>query len=162
MKEINVKLLTQENFELFGKVIEQPTIKPAISNESLDYWGGLTQLNIKKPQVSFLVVKKRDFVINKMERHVQPTEVFIPLEGTSLFPVAPPKNAKNPEAEVPLEEITAFLLDGSKGVVMKKGTWHWVPFPTTEKATFAVILGAETVEKDLDIRDIKPPLKIHL
>lgn len=162
MKEINLKLLTKENFELFGTVIEQPSIKPAISNESLDYWGALTALDVEKPQVSFLVVKKRDFVIDRMERHVRPTEVFIPLEGTSVFPVAPPKNVKNPKAEVPQEEITAFLLDGSKGVVMKKGTWHWIPFPTTEKATFAVILGAETVEKDLDIKNVKPPIKIRL
>jgi ureidoglycolate lyase len=162
MKEISIKLLTKENFEPFGKVIELPSTKPTISNDALDYWGALADLDIEKPQVSFLVVKKRDFVIDKMERHVKPTEVFIPLEGTSVFPVAPPKNVKNPKAEVPVGEIAAFLLDGSKGVVMKKGTWHWVAFPTTEKATFAVILGAETVEKDLDIKDLKPPLKIHL
>lgn len=162
MKEINAKVLTKENFEPFGTVIEQPSIKPKISNESLDYWGALAKLDIEKPQVSFLVVKRRDFVIDKMERHVKPTEVFIPLEGTSIFPVAPPKNVKNPKAEVPVDEITAFLLDGSKGMVMKKGTWHWVPFPTAEKATFAVILGSETVEKDLDIKDVKPPIKIRL
>lgn len=156
MKEINVKLLTKENFEPFGNVIELPSIKPAISNEALDYWGALADLDIEKPQISFLVVKKRDFIIDKMERHVKPTEVFIPLEGTSVFPVAPPK------AEVPVDEIAAFLLDGSKGVVMKKGTWHWVAFPTTEKATFAVILGAETVDNDLDIKEIKPPIKIRL
>ncbi|MEM1588935.1 MAG: ureidoglycolate lyase [Candidatus Bathyarchaeia archaeon] len=159
MKEISVKLLTKEKFEPFGKVIELPDIKPTISNQALDYWGALADLEIEKPQVSFLVVKKRDFIIDRMERHVKPTEVFIPLEGTSVFPVAPPLGGRRKD-EVPIDEIAAFLLDGSKGVVMKKGTWHWVPFPTTEKATFAVILGAETVEKDLEIRDIKPPIKI--
>ncbi|MEM2889507.1 MAG: ureidoglycolate lyase [Candidatus Bathyarchaeia archaeon] len=158
MKEISIKFLTRENFESFGKVIELPKTKPTISNQALDYWGALADLEIEKPQVSFLVVKKRDFVIDRMERHTKPTEVFIPLEGTSVFPVAPPKNKR--KTDVPVDKVTAFLLDGSKGVVMKKGTWHWVPFPTTEKATFAVILGAETVEKDLDIKEIKPPIKI--
>lgn len=160
MKEIRIKILTKENFEPFGTIIEPPNIKPTISNASLDYWGALAELDIEKPQVSFLVVKKRDFVLDKIERHVKLTEVFIPLEGTSVFPLAPPKNIDDPKAEIPLDKVTAFLLDGSKGVVMKKGTWHWAPFPITDKATFAVILGAETVEKDLDIRDVKPPIKI--
>lgn len=160
MKEMKIKILTKENFAPFGTIIEPPSTKPAISNNSLDYWGGLTELNVTKPQVSFLVVKKRDFSLDKIERHVKLTEALIPLEGTSVFPLAPPKDTADPKAKVPLDESIAFLLDGSKGIVMKKGTWHWAPFPITEKATFAVILGMNTVKEDLDIRDIKPPIKI--
>jgi ureidoglycolate lyase len=105
-------------------------------------------------------VKKRDFSLDQIERHVRLTEALIPLEGTSMVPLAPPKDAEDPKAKVPLNESVAFLLDGSKGVVMKKGTWHWAPFPITEKATFAVMLGIDTVKEDLDIRDVKPPIKI--
>jgi ureidoglycolate lyase len=160
MKEISTKILTRENFEPFGTIIELPSTKPTISNNSLDYWGALTELDMEKPQVSFLVVKKRDFSIDKMERHVKLTEALIPLEGTSVFPLASPKNVEDPKAKVPLDELAAFLLDGSKGIVMKKGTWHWAPFPITEKATFAVMLGINTVKEDLDMRDVKPPIKI--
>jgi len=160
MKEMKIKILTKENFKPFGTIIESPSTKPAISNNSLDYWGALTELNVTKPQVSFLVVKKRDFSLDKIERHAKLTEAIIPLEGTSVFPLAPPKNVEDPKAKVPLDESVAFLLDGSKGIVMKKGTWHWAPFPITEKATFAVILGINTVKEDLDIRDVKPPIKI--
>jgi ureidoglycolate lyase len=160
MKEMTIKILTRENLAPFGTIIEPPSTKPTISNKSLDYWGALTELNVKKPQVSFLVVKKRDFSLDKIERHVKLTEVIIPLEGTSVFPLAPPKDIADPKAKVPLDESVAFLLDGSKGIVMKKGTWHWAPFPITERATFAVLLGMNTVKEDLDIRDVKPPIKI--
>jgi len=160
MKEMTIKILTRENFEPFGTIVEPPSTKPTISNRSLDYWGALTELDVEKPQVSFLVVKKRDFSLDKIERHVRLTEVFIPLEGTSVFPLAPPKDVEDPKAKVPLGELVAFLLDGSKGVVMKKGTWHWAPFPITEKATFAVLLGINTVKEDCDIRDVKPPIRI--
>jgi len=160
MKEIKIKILTKEDFEPFGTIIEPPSTKPVISNSSLDFWEALTELDVEKPQVSFLIVKKRDFSLDKIERHVKLTEVFIPLEGTSVFPLAPPKDVKDPKAKVPLDELVAFLLDGSKGIVMKKGTWHWAPFPITEKATFAVMLGTNTVKEDCDIREVKPPIKI--
>jgi len=160
MKEMPIKILTRENFEPFGTIVEPPSTKPTISNSSLDYWGALTKIHIEKPQVSFLNVKKRDFSLDKIERHVKLTEVIIPLEGTSLFPLAPPKDNEDPKAKVPLGESVAFLMDGSKGIVMKKGTWHWAPFPVTEKATFAVMLGVDTVKEDCDIRDVKPPIKI--
>lgn len=159
---IKVKPLTRENFEPYGTLIEAPEVKPTISDAALDYWGGLADLDIESPQVSFLKVKRREFSLDRIERHIRITEVFIPLEGVSIFPVAPPKDVENPRAEVPLNEIEAFLLDGSKGIVFKKGAWHWPPFPLTETATFAVILSAETIEKDLDIREIKPPIKIVL
>ena len=160
MKEMPIKILTRENFAPFGTIIETPSTKPAISDRSLDFWEALAELDVEKPQVSFLVVKKRDLSLDKIERHVKLTEVFIPLEGVSVFPLAPPKDVEDPKAEVPLDESVAFILDGSKGIVMKKGTWHWAPFPITEKATFAVILGMNTVKEDLDIRDVKPPIKI--
>jgi len=160
MKEIKIKILTKEDFEPFGTIVESPSTKPTISDRSLDFWEALTELDVEKPQVSFLIVKKRDFSLDKIERHVKLTEVFIPLEGTSVFPLAPPKDIKDPKAKVPLDELVAFLLDGSKGIVMKKGTWHWAPFPITERATFAVMLGTNTVKEDCDIRDVKPPIKI--
>jgi ureidoglycolate lyase len=161
-REIKVKPLTREGFKPYGTLIEAPEAKPAISDAALDYWGGLAGLDIERPQVSFLKVKRREFLLDRIERHVRITEVFIPLEGVSIFPVAPPRDVENPKAEVPLNEIEAFLLDGSKGIVFKKGAWHWPPFPLTETATFAVILSAETIEKDLDIREIKPPIRIVL
>ena len=160
MKEIKIKILKKEDFELFGTIVKPLRTKPTISDRSLDFWEALAELDVEKPQVSFLVVKKRDFSLNKIERHVKLTEVFIPLEGVSVFPLAPPKEVEDPKAKVPLDELVAFLLDGSKGIVMKKGTWHWAPFPLTERATFAVMLGINTIKEDCDIRDVKPPIKI--
>lgn len=160
MKELKIKILTKEDFEPLGTIIEPPSTKPTISDRSLDFWEALAELDVKKPQVSFLAVKKRDFSLDKIERHVKLTEAFIPLEGVSVFPLAPPKEVEDPKAKVPLDELVAFLLDGSKGIVIKKGTWHWAPFPITERATFAVMLGINTVKEDCDIRDVKPPIKI--
>lgn len=156
VKEIKFKVLTKENFKLFGSIIEGLGKTPTISNEELDYWGSIRKLDIRNPCVSFLTVKRRDFEIDKLERHVNITEVFIPLEGVSIFPMAPPGEI------IPLENVNAFLLDGSKGIVMEKGVWHYPPFPITEKATFAVILDERTIDEDLEIRDIRPPIKIRL
>jgi len=158
--ELKVKPLKREYFEAYGTLIELPEKEPEISDSALDYWGGLARIDIENPQVSFLRVKRRDFLLDRIERHTKITEVFIPLEGISVFPIGPPKDVENPKAEAPLDELEVFLLDGSKGMVFKKGVWHWVPYPITESATFAVILGADTVERDLDIREVKPPIRI--
>lgn len=159
-EELKVKPLKKEGFQSYGTLIELPETEPKISDNALDYWGGLASIDIENPQVSFLRVKRRDFLLDKIERHTKITEVFIPLEGISVFPIGPPKDVENPKAEIPLDELEVFLLDGSKGIVFKKGVWHWVPYPITETATFAVILGEATIEKDLDIREIRPPIKI--
>jgi len=50
MKETKVKNLTKEDFEPFGTIIESPSMKPTISNSSLDFWGALAELDVERPQ----------------------------------------------------------------------------------------------------------------
>jgi len=48
MKEMKVKILTKEDFEQFGTIIESPSTKPTISNKSLDFWGGAYRVRCGK------------------------------------------------------------------------------------------------------------------
>ena len=58
-----------------------------------------------------------------MERHFHVSQAFIPLGGEhAVVAVAPPSADRGSVPE--LEAIRAFLLEGSKGYVLHKGTWH--------------------------------------
>ncbi len=68
-------------------------------------------------------------------------QTFIPLEGKAFVVVlAPPNDDELPD----LDQVRAFLFDGSCGFTMKKGTWHEFPFALVDGSNVIVILRSET------------------
>jgi ureidoglycolate lyase len=84
-----------------------------------------------------------------MERHFHVSQAFIPLGGEhAAVAVAPPSD--DPGSVPALDEIRAFLLDGSKGYVLHKGTWHSLDrFPLRPPDTRFVMLTDHETQGDL-------------
>jgi len=108
----------------------------------------------KDLQISFVRFGQRPFVLTRMERHVKGPEVFIPMEGCSIFCLAPARDLDDPDAIPSPDEVTGFIIDGTTAVIVNKGVWHWAPFPITKQASFLLLLRKGTVETDLTIKDI--------
>jgi ureidoglycolate lyase len=76
-----------------------------------------------------------------MERHFQHTQVFMPLAGKPFVAVMAPPSA----GELPaLDQVRAFLFDGSAGFSLHLGTWHEFPFAVEDGTDLVVILSSQT------------------
>ncbi|NQV81080.1 MAG: ureidoglycolate lyase, partial [Alphaproteobacteria bacterium] len=83
----------------------------------LDYWGGIATISQEPMRLGYLRPKKRDLAFSWFERHLKGTQTFVPLNGArSVIAVAPPYESDNPEALPKLDEVRAFVLDGSMGI----------------------------------------------
>jgi ureidoglycolate hydrolase len=111
--------------------------------------------------VSYLEVerKNRELFLDKMERHQNALEGFIPIAGVGFFCVAP----ANTEGKTPnIDLIEAFFIDGSCSFFLAPGVWHCIPFAFTPQLKFVILLKKSTVEKDVDIVEVSHDLEIAL
>ena len=162
--EIKVKYPTPENFAKFGTIVV-PSFKesPATFSENHNYWHNVADISGLKGEgtVGYLEIerKNRKFYLEKMERHQETLEAFIPMSGAGIFCLAP----VSPDRDVPdINSIEAFYIDGSSSFFLAPGVWHWLPFALTPQIKFTLLLKKTTVEKDLEIVDLPKKLDIVL
>jgi ureidoglycolate lyase len=162
--KLKVKHPSPENFTKFG-IIVVPSFKesPATLSEYHNYWhkvADISQLG-DEGTVGYLEIERKDriFFLEKMERHQETLEAFIPMSGVGIFCLAP----ASPDRNVPdINSIEAFYIDGSSSFFLAPGVWHWLPFALTPQIKFTLLLKKSTVEKDLEIVDLPQKLDIVL
>ena len=149
--DVPVEPLSHDSFSPFGEVLASPKKPTAWSRPGLDAWrmdfsiAGSTELEV----VRFHFHEKMEFDL--LERHIMLTEARIPMQGSqAVMVVAPPSEPFEP-ADVPDPgEVRAFLLDGTSGILLWRGTWHALDAFAVRPpyAEFAFISEAET-EKEI-------------
>lgn len=158
---IRVEELTEEAFEEFGEVLGESSLKePNIRDEVSDVWLGLTDLMgigiSPGRQVTYLKIHTRPEKYDKIEKHETSAEAFIPLEGKSVLMVVPAE-AVDSDGRPDMARVRVFLMDGSRGILMRRGTWHAVPYNLTEVSTYLVLVDDAIIEKqDLHVTPIEP------
>jgi ureidoglycolate hydrolase len=156
--ELKVERLDKKNFAPYGEIIGPQKAKADLENDDIAFYPGISHIELTKQggMFSWLEVKKpRKFICENLERHINCTESMIPFGGSSICVVALSKNMNDTNSPVDAGSIRAFFMDGSLAVNLKKGAWHWIPFPISEKASFIVVFEKETHKKDLEIIDLK-------
>jgi ureidoglycolate hydrolase len=145
MDIVQCSLLTAERFAPYGSLIEKPMREGDVERDYLSWWGGLYDLDFEgTASLGILSIKRRPFIVNQLERHMKAVEIFVPVHGTSIMPFAGPED---------ITKCEAFIVDGTAGIVINKGVWHFPPFPVTERMEFVLTVRKETAD-DLEIRDI--------
>ena len=150
--ELKVELLTEEAFAPFGQILSAKDRPP-------DFRGGggtlgwAIDFRAGRPLVSFLKTPYQALSFTKMERHFNLTQAFIPLGGSpAVVAVAPPSDPSDREAVPGPDQVRAFLLDGSKGYALWKGTWHSLDrFPLYPPETNFVIITDHETQEDLSL-----------
>jgi len=163
--EIKVENLSDKSFEPYGAVIEPKASKPTFSNSDLNLWFGIDdiKLNSGVAQICWLEVKsRRPFVCDKLECHMNCSETIIPMSGQSIIVVGLFKGKPGYDSLPDINSIEAFFIDGTKGVNLKPGVWHWLPYPLSGKAHFALVLKKGTPEEDLRIVDLNKELSMSI
>jgi ureidoglycolate lyase len=145
---IRIQPLTAEAFAPFGTVIDVGERAPNyVAASGTEGWH--VAFESGRPLVSLLRTPYQGLRFRTMERHFHVSQAFIPLGGQrAAVAVAPP--SAEPDEVPRLDAIRAFLLDGSKGYVLHKGTWHSLDrFPLRPPDTRFVMLTDHETQADL-------------
>ena len=148
--KVKVELLTEEAFRPFGEVLG-PRARPA-DFQGLNSVGWKTGFDSSGPPV-IMVLSSRyaGLRFSKLERHLNVTQTFIPLGRVpAVVAVAPPGDG-DPAAIPAPEAVRAFLIDGSAGYVLKKGTWHSLDrYPLYPPSAEIVIVTSRDTQDELE------------
>ena len=146
VREIRIEPLTEARFRPFGQIVAARRSAPSYRSGGgsvgwlLDFQtSGRTRLSVSRTPFHGLRFRT-------LERHFHVTQTFIHLEGPpAVLAVAPPGGGASGPAPEP-DTVHAFLLDGTRGVLLSRGTWHSpARYPLRPPATvFAVISDHET------------------
>jgi len=153
IKKLEVNSFTDVSFADYGYLISNENIEPKMEENTFTFWDDLAEMNIEgKTGFSILEVNKRNKEFTNLERHVKTEEVFFAIDKDVVVLVG----KATPNQEVPeIETVKAFKLENGKGVLLYKGTWHWLPYPLAEKARLLVVFQQGTVDYDLKIKNLK-------
>lgn len=146
--QIKVELLTEEAFAPFGALLSNKERSADFQGLNSIGWKEAFELN-GPPLFMTLSSSYTGLRFNMLERHFAVTQTFIPLGGVpSIIAVAAPSA---PETIPAPEDIRAFVLDGSAGYVLKKGTWHSLDrFPLYPPSAEIVIISSLETQQELE------------
>jgi ureidoglycolate lyase len=147
LHEVRIETLTAAAFAPFGRLISTRD-GPADYRGASGTQGWHVPFDSGQPLLSVLKTPYLGLRFAKMERHVRVSQAFVPLGGAhAVVAVAPPM----PDRSCPrLEDIRAFLLDGSMGYVLHLGTWHSLDrFPLTPPDTTFLMITDQETQNDL-------------
>lgn len=145
--EIKVEPLTETGFAPFGQLVSAKERPPDFRTES-GTQGWAVDFRAGTPLIMLLRTPYQGLRFSKLERHFNLTQTFFPLGGApAVLAVAPPGGRD----DIPKPgDVRAFLLDGTTGYVLGRGTWHSLDrFPLYGPATQWVILTDQETQHDL-------------
>ena len=145
--DIPLERASAEAFLPFGQLIAKPEAPSLGDRPVQDYWRLPFDLD-GRPELEIVRYRRQPWELDRLERHLHVTESRVALGGHSvILVVAPPARLGETSAIPDPERLRAFLVDGSAGVMLHRGTWHALDcFPTSAAfVDFAFLSEAETV-----------------
>lgn len=154
---LSVEPLTKQAFKGFGELVEVPEgMKPTIENAILSYWGGLAKARFhEEMEFGLFTAKAREHDVAEMERHVKTPELLVGLTSDYVLIVAPRSAPKAGVARPVAAKARAFQVPRGKALLLARGTWHALPFPTESEGQFLVGFRNMTATRDLALRPFK-------
>lgn len=153
IKTIKIEILTDEAFAPFGQVVGASSQPFDLRGAGVSKFRELDFQTEGTPRVQVTQTPYSGLRFNKMERHFIQTKVTVPLSGSpSVVAVAAPTDPKDLEAIPSPDQVRAFLLDGTKGYMFKKGTWHSVDrLPLYPPSAVFVVFNDHETAADLQL-----------
>ncbi len=125
IQPVRIEPLTDEAFRPFGQVLGAGERAPDYRGGGGSYGWRVDFQADGRPRVSVSVAPFQGRRFTRLERHFHVTQTFVPLDGArAVVAVAPPTDPADREAIPAPETVRAFLIDGTRGYLLWKGTWH--------------------------------------
>ena len=144
---IKVQTPTLEKLEKYGTVLGyNPNIEPL----PIEFYHGAAKVRRVAEfraqgeiEMPITTLQRRPFEVTHMERHPLHTQAFVSLGGKPFIACfAPPSEDDFPD----IDQVEAFLFDGSAGFVMHENTWHEFPFAVLDDTQLMVILTKQATD----------------
>ena len=116
-EKMDVKKITEENFEKYGCIIEY--LDPKVEEDGNSWKIIVQERRSLGWRIAYLIVRNKTF--QRLEKHPESMESFEPIKGEAILYVS--------DLDVP-SKIEAFLLD--KPIILKKGIWHAITAKTED------------------------------
>jgi ureidoglycolate lyase len=149
------------SFAPFGLLVDARAREPETINAGTTArHSDLAPLDLRAPGVDpmlgIYVARARAFplAVEKLERHAQAAQVFLPL-GMHRFVVVVAPGEHAPE----WERLRAFVTHPGQGIALNRGTWHHGLIALGDGDRFAVIEGGRYRE---DTTEVVAPLPLVL
>jgi ureidoglycolate lyase len=150
---LQARPLTAEGFAAFGTLIDAAAKTPeAINDATTLRHSDLAALDLlapgRDPVLGIYVAQARRFPlrIEKLERHREAAQVFLPL-GPHRFVVVVAPGGDAPD----WDRMGAFTTAPGQGVIVKRGCWHHGLIALGDGDRFAVIEGANYRSDTLEV-----------
>ena len=142
--KLKVEPMTADAFSPFGELLDATEPSPDHSGSfPVSFDGG-------KVRVSTALLLYKGLKFTGLEQHFHVTQAFIPISGApAVVAVAAPTPQGDANAIPKSEDVRAFLIDGTKGYMLKKGTWHSDRLPLYGPGSKMVIITDEETSQDL-------------
>jgi ureidoglycolate lyase len=176
VRKLEVVQATRESLRGMGELVSfedgDVSLDTAFYEGSVRVFSPCHFISDSDTELTVARIDRRPCKVQWMERHFKHTQTFIPLQGRPFIAVLAPAS----ESELPdLDNVRAFLFDGSAGFLLNIGTWHEFPFAITDDTRVVVILRSEATKNllthavsdgeahgpDLDKKDLKRRLSVE-
>jgi len=149
--EIKAEPMTEESFRPFGSLLAPRLETPDFRGLMSDGWKTPFEID-GAPLLMVLVSRFSGMRFTWLERHFGVTQTFIPLwHVPALLAVAAPTDPDDPGAIPRPEDVRAFVVDGSCGYVLRRGTWHSLDrYPLYQAESRIVIITSAETQVELE------------
>jgi ureidoglycolate hydrolase len=148
---ITAQLMTADRFRPYGALLAARSDPPDFRSLTSEGW--MTPFETDDaPLLMVLVSRFSGMRFTRLERHFGVSQTFIPLGRIpALVAVSAPTD---PEAIPKPDDVRAFVVDGSCGYVLKRGTWHSLDrYPLYEAESQIVIITSRETQMELEKQD---------
>ena len=141
---IKAEPLSKEAFSPFGELLDVEEMSASQATSSpVNFQGG-------KVRVGTALLPYKGLRLTGLEQHFHVTQAFIPISGSpAVVAVAAPTPQEDDNAIPKPEDVCAFLIDGTRGYMLHKGTWHSDRLPLYEPGSKMVIITDDETNQDL-------------
>lgn len=141
---MQIRELTPQAFEPYGRVIQQPAADADASGEGWQWWGEAAQVppSDQPYAVGFLALEPASLAFDWAEYHLQSKETIVPLGDECLLYVGAP--GKEPD----WARFDVFRIRRGQGVILDEGVWHGAPMATAGPLSALVLLRQGTGDRD--------------
>ena len=155
--EVPVEPLTHNGFAPFGQIVGVLEGEPAWKRPRLTSWRMKFSM-AGHPDLKMLRYHFQDMEFDMMENHITHTETRIPLSGGQfVMAVAAPTEPMDQSVKPNVEDIHAFLIDGTEGIMFWRGTWHALDtYPVRPPYTDVAFISEIETQREIEVEGADP------
>ncbi len=133
---VRAEPLTDDAFAPFGQVVRQGDMVMELRGDEVFH------LNV-------LHYDRTSLQCDHLNRHHRATQMLVALAGKPTLLVVAPRTSDFASAD-DLYTVRAFVCDGTAGVNLALGTWHWGPYPIADYVDLVNVQG-KNFESDNEV-----------